>query len=80
MFLELEGKNTFKDNYFEMLKYRLAFGSLELEGIDGDLADINQSIKIYNQLNAINYIFEKNPKSKMHHSDFTNLLCEVQIM
>ena len=62
MFLELEGKNTFKDNYFEMLKYRLAFGSLELEGIDGDLADINQSIKIYNQLNAINYIFEKNPK------------------
>lgn len=48
MFLELEGKNTFKDNYFEMLKYRLAFGSLELEGIDGDLADINQSIKIYN--------------------------------
>ena len=58
MFLELEGKNTFKDNYFEMLKYRLAFGSLELEGIDGDLADINQSIKIYNQLNAINYLFE----------------------
>ena len=64
MFLELEGKNTFKDNYFEMLKYRLAFGSLELEGIDGDLADINQSIKIYNQLNINRIEFNKDLKKQ----------------
>ena len=50
MFLELEYNNEFRRAYFETLKYRMAFGSLELEGYNGDLAHINQSLKIYNQL------------------------------
>ena len=79
MFLEFESDNDYKKSYFDMLKYRLAYASLELEGIDDDLATINQSIKIYNQLNAINYVF--NPDNKhnfyMSHMEFTNFVCEI---
>lgn len=77
MFLELKSDGSFKKRYFEMLKYRLAYGSLELEGIDDDLASIKQSMKIFNQLDAINYIFENHKDEKLSHIDFTNLLCEV---
>lgn len=79
MFLELKKENTFKKNYFDTLKYRLAYGSLELEGITGDLAEITQSMKIFNQLNAINYIFDEKNKheDKLSHFEFTNLVCDV---
>ena len=77
MFLELSKESNFKKNYFEMLKYRLAFASLELEGMSDDLADIKQSIKIYNQLNAINYIFDNHKEEELSHYDFTNLLCNI---
>lgn len=77
MFLELKSDGSFKKRYFEMLKYRLAYGSLELEGIEDDLASIKQSMKIFNQLDAINYIFENHKDEKLSHIDFTNLLCEV---
>ena len=78
MFLELGTNSTFKQNYFEMLKYRLAYGSLELEGeMNGDLASPTQSIKIFNQLNAINYIFETKHSDKLSHFEFTNLLCKI---
>ena len=47
MFIELKDeKNNYRKQYFDMLKYRLAYGSLELEGEEGDLADTMQSIKI----------------------------------
>ena len=51
MFIEFKDKNNnYRRRYFDMLKYRLAYGSLELEGIEGDLADSIQSMKIDNQL------------------------------
>lgn len=77
MFLEFETQNEFKERYFEVLKYRLAYGSLELEGVTGALADAYQSMKIFNQLNAINYIFEQEPKEEMKFYEFANLLCGV---
>lgn len=77
MFLELKGKNEFKVNYFEMLKYRLAFASLELEGISDDLTNVKQSMKIFNQLQAINYIFDTHKENHFSHYEFTSLLCEV---
>lgn len=78
MFLELESDNAYKKSYFEMLKYRLAYGSLELEGIDDDLAEINQSIKIYNQLSAINYVFgTRENDAYMNHLDFLNFTCNI---
>ena len=79
MFLELKSDNDYKEAYFEMLKYRLAHASLELEGIDDDLATTDQSWKIYNQLSAINYVF--NPKNNhsfcMNHMEFTSFVCEI---
>ncbi len=77
MFLELKSDNEFKTSYFETLKYRLAFASLELEGISDDLANTRQSIKIFNQLQAINYIFDLTKEENFSHYEFTNLLCEV---
>lgn len=79
MFLELKDNSEYKKTYFDILKYRLAYGSLEVEGIEGDLADATQSMKIYNQLNAINYIFEelKNHTGNLSHFEFTNLVCKV---
>ena len=76
MFLELQKETEFKRVYFDVLKYRLSFGSLELEGINGDLAEVTQSMKIFNQLNAINYIFSQSD-DELGHFEFTNLLCEV---
>ena len=77
MFLELKTNNAFRKNYFDILKYRLAYGSLELEGIDENLANVRQSMQIYNQLQAINYIFEKHHANNMTHMEFTNMLCEI---
>ena len=75
VFLELKDKNNnYRKEYFDMLKYRLAYGSLEIEGIDGDLADIKQSMKIHNQLRAINYIFENTDERELRHFEFTKLL------
>ena len=76
MLFELEQENLYKQAYFEALKYRLAYGSLELEGIDDDLADARQTIKIFNQLSAINHIFDGD-YTKLSHLDFTNLVCEI---
>ena len=79
MFLELRNDNEYKKTYFDALKYRLAYGSLEVEGIEGDLADATQSMKIYNQLSAINYIFKEleNHNHPLSHFEFTNLVCRV---
>lgn len=78
MFLELDSQNEFKKRYFEMLKYRLAYGSLELEGITGNLATARHSMKIFNQLDAINYMFENTDCNKpFSHFEFTNILCQV---
>lgn len=77
MFLELQSNHEFKKTYFEMLKYRLAYGSLELEGIKDDLSNLRQSLQIFNQLQAINHIFDKHKKENMTHLEFTNILCEI---
>ena len=79
MFLEFESDNNYKKSYFDMLKYRLAYGSLELEGIDDDLATINQSMKIYNQLSAINYVFTNgfHNNEYINHLDFLNFICNI---
>ena len=73
MFLELQSNHVFRKNYFDMLKYRLAYGSLQLEGIDDDVANINQSMQIFNQLQAINFIFDK---TKLHaaNKDITTIV------
>ncbi len=76
MIFELENENQYKKAYFEALKYRLAYGSLEIEGIEDDLANANQTIKIFNQLSAINHIFNMNDH-KLNHYEFTNLVCEI---
>ena len=78
MFIELKNKESnYRKRYFDMLKYRLAYGSLELEGIEGDLADAIQSMKIYNQLDAINYIFEQPDTDDLSPMQYLHLLCDV---
>lgn len=78
MFLELKSKHSnFRKRYFDMLKYRLAYGSLEIEGIEGDLADAIQSMKISNQLEAIDYIFEQNIDEFSSPMQYLQLLCEI---
>lgn len=78
MFLELKNKESnYRKRYFDMLKYRLAYGSLELEGIEGDLADAIQSMKISNQLEAIDYIFEQPNTEELSPMQYLHLLCDV---
>ena len=77
MFLELQSNHVFRKNYFDMLKYRLAYGSLQLEGIDDDVANINQSMQIFNQLQAINFIFDNHKTENLSHMEFTSLLCNI---
>ena len=78
MFLELKDKNSnFRSRYFEMLKCRLAYGNLELEGIGDNLTDPMQSMKIYNQLDAINYIFNQDDSEELQPVEFMNMLCNV---
>jgi len=67
----------FKKVYFDVVKYRLTRGSLELEGEDSDYAHAIHSIKIYNQLEAINYIFNNYGEGELSHYEFTNLLCDI---
>lgn len=78
MFLELKDvNNEFRKRYFETLKYRLAFGSLELEEMNDNLAEVSQTLKIYNQLVAINYIFEQPEYEELKHFQFTKIVCDV---
>ena len=78
MFLELKNKEgNYRKRYFDMLKYRLAYSSLELEGIEGDLADAIQSMKSYNQLDAINFIFEQPNIEELSPMQYLHLLCDV---
>lgn len=78
MFLELkEEDNEFRKSHFNILIYRLAFASLELEGIDGDLASVNQTDKIYNQLEAINNMFKEGDDYVNSHYEFLKLLCDT---
>ena len=77
MLFEMEQDANFKRIYFDVVKYRLTRGSLELEGMDDDYAHAVHSIKVYNQLEAINYIFNNYGSGKLSHMNFTNLLCNV---
>lgn len=77
MFFELSNNSNFKKTYFDTLKYRLSFASLELEGISDDLADTSQSVKIFNQLSAINFVFDNHKDGELLHYEFTNLLCNI---
>lgn len=75
MFLELQDNNLFKKQYFDLLKYQLTRGSLQLEGIDAEAITVEQSMKVYNQLSAINYMFDRGFDNS--YFGFTELLCEV---
>lgn len=77
MFLEFDSDNDFKRSYFEMLKSRMVHGSLELEGINSPMNDFNQSRQIYNQFQAINYIFNNHRNEFLGHFDFTSILTDL---
>lgn len=77
MLFEMEQDPNFKKVYFDVVKYRLTRGSLELEGMDNDYSHAIHSIKVYNQLEAINYIFNNYGNGKLSHMAFTNLLCDI---
>lgn len=75
MFLELREENMFKKVYFDLLKYQLTRGSLMLEGINPEATNTEQSMKVYDQLSAINYMFNEN--IDYSHMGFTRTLCDV---
>ena len=75
MFLELQSNNIFKTVYFDLLKYQLTRGSLQIEGINAEAITVDQSMKVYNQLCAINYMFNNN--IDYSYMSFLNLLCNV---
>jgi len=77
MLFEMELDSKFKKIYFDVVKYRMTRGSLELEGMDDDYSHAIHSIKVFNQLEAINYIFSNYGEGELSHFDFTRLLCEV---
>ena len=69
--------SDFRKIYFDVVKYKLTRGSLELEGLDEDYAQAVHSVKVYNQLEAIKYIFENYGEGELSHIDFTNLLSAI---
>lgn len=75
MFLELQDDNAFKRIFFDLLKYQLTRGSLQLEGMSAAADTVEKSMNVYNQLSAINYMF--NNDVDYSHFGFTNLICEV---
>ena len=75
MFIELREDNMFKKVYFDLLKYQLTRGSLQLEGINPEAITMEQSMKVYDQLSAINYMF--NEKIDYSHMGFINILCDI---
>lgn len=77
MLFDIETDSNFKKVYFDVVKFRLTRGSLELEGMDDDYHQALHSIKIYNQLEAINYIFENHGKENLSHFEFTKMLCGI---
>ena len=77
MLFEPNVDHEFRKVYFDVVKYRLTRGSLELEGMDDDYHHAMHSIKIYNQLEAINYIFNNHSKDNLSHFEFLKLLCDI---
>lgn len=75
MFLELQDDNAFKRIFFDLLKYQLTRGSLQLEGMSAAADTVEKSMNVYNQLSAINYMF--NNDVDYSPLGFTNLICEV---
>lgn len=75
MFFVLKTDNIFRQSYFELLKYQLTRGSLQLENISAEALNIQQSMSIFSQYSAINYIFQNG--LDYSHIGFTNGLCEL---
>lgn len=67
----------FKKIYFDVLKYRMSYGSLELEDINDDLAGVNQSVKIFNTLSGLQYMLDKIEDEPFNHYEFTEVLCNI---
>lgn len=78
MYNRLKGNKEFREKYFDVLKYRLSYSSLEIEGIDEDLAEVNQSMKIYSMISGLDYILDTSNESDLSHYDFTNMLCTIE--
>ena len=78
MFIELKKKGTFKNEYFDLLKYRLAYSSLEIEGIDDNLASAKQSLKINQQLEAINFAFDELCDDEIDRFHFNKFVCDIE--
>ena len=48
MFLELQDDNAFKRIFFDLLKYQLTRGSLQLEGMSAAADTVEKSMNVYN--------------------------------
>lgn len=78
MLEQLKKYEEFRERYFETLKFRFAFASLDMEEITtGDYADPVQAMKIYNQLEALNFMFANIDATELHHYEFTQMLTEL---
>lgn len=81
MFMELNGNsdfsNEYKKAYFEILKSRLALGSLAIENENEEVTSRMQHIKMFNQYSALEYVFNKEHISKFSHYDFLSYICHV---
>lgn len=75
MFLELKDDNYFKQYYFDILKYKLAGSSLNLEKMNSNISSIGDALNVVNQLSAINYIFNEN--IDYDHMEFMRKVCEI---
>lgn len=77
MFDKLKKYPEFKKQYLDTLKYRFAFGSLELEGINDDLANTFQVMEIFNQLEAIRFMIDSIKDEELDHYSFTAFVCDL---
>lgn len=77
MLIDFKSENYFKKTYFDMLKYRLSYSSLCIEEINGEIDNSVDFVNVFNQLDAVNYIFDNASDMPFKFYEFSQLLCGV---
>lgn len=77
MLIDFKSENYFKKTYFDVLKYRLSYGSLGIEEIKNKFDNPIEFANIFNQLDAVNYIFDNASDKPFKFYEFSQLLCGV---
>ena len=72
----------FREKYFDLLKYRLSTVNIEFEGMDDDLSGAEQTLNIFQQLEALSFMLDsiedENKLTVLEHMNLLkDLVCRV---